>query len=287
MARYAAEADIEDRESGAVLRCHLRANLGDLAPGDRVQWQRNERGAGVVSGVLPRTSEFRRPDKFGNVRLVAANITRACITLAKAPAPHASLLDRYLVVAEHFEFEPLLVLNKSDLLAPGDPIGELLQIYKDLGYDSCTVSAECAAGLEELQSYLQEGISLFVGQSGVGKSSLLQRLLPDEVLRVGALSEQVAKGRHTTTQARLYHFPGGGSCIDSPGIREFGLWHLTQPQIAAGFCEFRPHLGQCRFRDCRHVKEPSCTILAAVEAGEIRTDRHASYCAMLTETGRE
>ena len=131
--------------------------------------------------------------------------------------------------------------------------------------------------MAQLQQWLSTGTAIFVGQSGVGKSSVIQYLLPDEEIKVGKLSEQVKKGRHTTTHARLYHFPTGGDCIDSPGIREFGLWHLTEDDVTAGFRELTPCMGQCRFRNCRHQQEPGCALQNAVTSGAISKERFQSY----------
>jgi ribosome biogenesis GTPase len=277
------QVDVEDLASGAVVRCHMRANLGLLAAGDKVLWRSvvgsapGADEAGVVTALFPRQSELHRPDAFGKLKLVAANVSRMVITLAPEPQAHANLIDRYLVVAETLGLEPLLLVNKQDLLQADHPLLALLDAYQALGYDALRVSARCGLGMDDLRQRLASGTSVFVGQSGVGKSSIIQALLPDEKIRIGELSEQELKGRHTTTHARLYHFPFGGDCIDSPGIREFGLWHLTPEQVAAGFREFRDAVGLCRFRDCSHGREPGCGLQAAVAAGQISQARFDSY----------
>ncbi len=282
--RLGIRVDVEDLSCGEVVRCHLRANLGDIVAGDRVVW-RSAGTTGVITAVLPRQAELHRPDSFGKLKLVAANLTRACITFAAEPAPHQNLIDRYLVVAEHLKLQPLLIINKSDLLQEGHPLWELINVYRQFGYPVRTVSAHSRQGLEDLQAELAEGISLFAGQSGVGKSSIIQALLPEESLKIGGLSEQVRKGRHTTTHARLYHFAGGGACIDSPGIREFGLWHLTPDQVANGFLEFRPFIAQCRFRNCSHDHEPGCALLKAIEQGLVSESRYQSYRQIVAQLG--
>ena len=152
----------------------------------------------------------------------------------------------------------------------------MLSTYVALGYSVLKVSAK-RDGLESLNAALQSRTSIFVGQSGVGKSSLVNALLPEANIRVGALSENTLKGTHTTTTAQLMHLRCGGRLIDSPGIREFGLWHMNRQQIEQGFIEFQPFLGTCKFRDCEHRSEPNCALLEAVAAGKISAHRLASY----------
>lgn len=276
ISHFRAQADIEDAATGAIVRCHLRANLGALVAGDQVVWQAGQ-PKGVVVSVLPRTNTLVRPDSYGKLKLIAANIHRALIVIAPEPMAHGNLIDRYLVMLEHLGIAPVLVVNKVDLLTAEHPLKELLSIYANLGYPILQLSAHQPATLDYLREYLREGISIVVGQSGVGKSSILQTLLPGEAIKIGELSEAISKGRHTTTHARLYHFPSGGSCIDSPGIREFGLWHLDEPAVAEGFIEFRPYLGSCKFRNCRHQTEPDCRILEALGEGHIHPERFSSF----------
>jgi len=278
IAHYGTQVEIEI-EPGQNLRCHLRANLESLVTGDRVIWCEGD-PTGVVVAQSPRHSELCRPDPYGKLKPVAANIDLIFIVIAALPEPHANLIDRYLVAAEAVGIEPVLVLNKTDLLAADatlrDKLGTLLAIYPTLGYQLLEVSSH-TGGLEPLHAALRERTSVFVGQSGVGKSSLVNKLLPGVDLRVGGLSELTNKGTHTTTTAQLFHLPSGGSLIDSPGIREFGLWHMNRDQVEQGFREFRPYLGHCRFRDCQHQQEPGCAILNAADSGAISTGRLGSY----------
>lgn len=276
LSHYGKQADVENTDDQTVVRCHLRANLGNMAAGDRVLWRAGAEG-GVVTALFPRDSELHRPDSFGKLKLVAANVTQLVITMAPEPQPHANLIDRYLVVAETLKLEPLLLLNKGDLLPPDSTLPPLLASYTALGYKTLQVSARTGEGMAELRQHLSCGTSIFVGQSGVGKSSIIQTLLPDHDIKIGALSEQEQKGRHTTTYARLYHFPFGGNCIDSPGIREFGLWHVSAEQVAEGFCEFRAHVHNCRFRNCSHQHEPACALQDAVQQGQVSAERFQSY----------
>lgn len=274
------QAEIEDALTKERQRCHLRANLPPLTVGDRVIWQSGE-PTGVVVSLMPRRNCIQRPDSFGNLKLVAANVDCGLIVLAPEPVAHANLIDRYLVALHALDIRPVLILNKSDLLTHDHPMVQLAVSYQALGYCCLQVSAQDESTLAPLKELLATGTSILVGQSGVGKSSLLQALLPHEAIKIGELSEGVAKGRHTTTHARLYAFVSGGQCIDSPGIREFGLGHLSVEQVAQGFIEFEPFLGRCKFRNCLHQQDPGCALVQAREQGAISTERFASYRQIL------
>ena len=278
IAHYGTQVAVEDSK-GTVQRCHIRANIDTLVTGDQVVWCAGD-PTGVVVARLERHGELCRPDTQGTLKPVAANIDQIVVVIAPLPEPHANLIDRYLVAAEACAIEPILVLNKVDLLqgeeALAKQIETLLAPYPALGYRLLRSSRE-EGGLQPLLEALSNKVSVFVGQSGVGKSSIINRILPEADLRVGALSEARAKGTHTTTTAELLHLPGNGSLIDSPGIREFGLWHMTREQVEQGFREFRPFLGHCKFRDCKHEQEPDCAILAAAARGEISAERLDSY----------
>jgi len=276
------EAD-DGQEAGQVFRCHLRANLPALVTGDRVVWRAGNQGIGVIVAQLPRSTELCRPDSRGQLKPVAANVDLIVIVFAPAPEPHANLIDRYLVAAEHAGIRPLLLLNKADLIDEenGPALNALLAVYRQLGYPLLEVSAHHGDGMQQLQKVLDGHISVFVGQSGVGKSSLVNSLLPEVQTRVGELSEWSGQGQHTTTTARLYHFPGGGELIDSPGIREFGLVHVSRDDVEAGFIEFADLLGTCRFRDCKHDREPGCALLKALEDGRIQQQRMNSYRSII------
>ncbi|MBD7978661.1 MULTISPECIES: small ribosomal subunit biogenesis GTPase RsgA [Pseudomonas] len=278
IAHFGVQVEIEDSE-GQLYRCHLRANLPTLVTGDRVVWRAGNQGHGVIVAQLPRDTELCRPDSRGQLKPVAANVDQIVIVFAPLPHPHANLIDRYLIAAEHAGIHPLLLLNKADLLdADNAPhVESLLTTYRQLGYPVLEVSAHEGDGMTALQAALDNHVSVFVGQSGVGKSSLVNSLLPGVDIRVGALSELTGKGTHTTTTARLFHFPNGGELIDSPGIREFGLVHVSRDDVEAGFIEFRDLLGHCRFRDCKHDREPGCALLQALEEGRIQPQRMASY----------
>jgi len=270
----------KDYQKSEVHRCYVRANIGALVTGDRVVWRAGADRAGVIVAREERHSLLSRPDKFGQLKPVASNIDQILIVIAPEPEPFANLINRYLVAAEAVGIAPCIILNKKDLITSSNRrhFKAMRELYEELGYRWIEVSAQSKPKLQPLLDRLDQRTSIFVGQSGVGKSSLINALLPQENLKVGSLSDQKRKGTHTTSAARLYAIPTGGGLIDSPGIREFGLWHMDEPTLAQGFVDFRPYLGHCRFRDCQHRKEPGCAILAAVEEGNIRKERLDSYC---------
>ena len=274
IARYGKQALIETR-AGDRLLCHLRAHLESPVAGDNILWLPTEE-TGVVNAVVTRRNVLQRPDAQGRLRPVAANIDLMLIVYAPEPAPQANLIDRYLVAAENMEVEAALVLNKADLVGPHDELAGQLDRYAALGYRTLFTHYELPDA-SDLTALIGQDTLVLVGQSGVGKSSLIQRLLPNASIRVGALSEVADKGRHTTTTAELFHLPGGGRLIDSPGVRDFGLTHVAPETVFSGFREFSPFLGQCRFRDCQHQSEPGCALTAAVETGDISSERFESF----------
>lgn len=264
---------------GLQKRCYMRANLGGLVTGDKVAWRLGNNEQGVVVAKHDRQCELQRPNMYGELKSVAANIDYMIIVVAPEPHAHRNLIDRYLVAAEISQIEPILCLNKVDLLNDENQehFTTLIADYEKIGYRFIQASAINEGGLDELKSFLKDRISVFVGQSGVGKSKIISTLLPDEDIRVGGLREQSKTGRHTTTTATLFHFPSGGDLIDSPGIREFGLWHMEEHEILEGFKEFQDFIGFCKFRDCKHQAEPGCAMKKALEDGHISEGRFNSY----------
>lgn len=269
IAHYGGQVDIRGQQHQQ--RCYLRTHLEDLVTGDRVVWRAGQ-DIGVVESILPRKSVLRRPDFQGRPRCVAANLDQICVVLASEPEAHELLLDRYLVAAKLSELKAVIVHNKIDL--PGSAeLSQRLQIYRDLGYPVIEASSHSKDGLNALRQQCRDRVSVLAGQSGVGKSSLLNALLPEADASVGALSQAQSKGRHTTTHSQWFDLPEGGSLIDSPGIREFGLDQYSEEELAQGFIEFEDLLGHCRFRDCRHRDEPGCALLEALEQGRISEQR--------------
>lgn len=287
IAHFGRQVDVEaldGEHAGTLFRCHLRTNMEALVTGDRVVWRPGSNGVGVVIASQPRHSLLARPDShLHQPKPVAANIDRIIVVIAPEPEPFANLIDRYLIAAEATEIPPLLLLNKCDLLdaKPNPAIEALIEQYRAIGYPVLRASTKTEHGLDEIRAQLRDRISVFVGQSGVGKSSLIGALIPGLDIRIGALSEGTAKGRHTTTTARLFHLPEGGDLVDSPGIREFGLEHLNRDQIEQGFIEFHPWLGRCKFRDCQHSHEPGCALKQAVADGHISAARFGSFFAIV------
>ncbi|MEY1660976.1 small ribosomal subunit biogenesis GTPase RsgA [Isoalcanivorax beigongshangi] len=276
-AHYGSKVEVEAQaRPGERLRCHFRATLPQLVVGDLVFFQPpRSAGDGVVVALEPRRTELRRPDFYGNLKPVAANLDRLLIVFAPLPVPSSQLLDRYLVAAELSGIAPVLVLNKADLvddvLRPY--MDELCKLYTDLDYPVIEASATEATGLDALRAALTGHCAAFVGQSGVGKSSLVNALLPEAALAIGALSERSGLGQHTTTTAQLFDVPGGGVLIDSPGIREFGLWHIDEPTLLSGYTDLAPLAGRCRFRNCSHRHEPGCALHQAVADGRVAEER--------------
>nr|WP_281434672.1 small ribosomal subunit biogenesis GTPase RsgA [Erwinia phyllosphaerae] len=289
ISRFGMHADVEDAD-GSVHRCNIRRTLRSLVTGDRVLWRPGAEGSATVKGIVEavheRTSVLTRPDFYDGVKPIAANINQIVIVSAILPELSLNIIDRYLVASETLDIEPLLVLNKTDLLDEEGMafVEEQMAIYRKIGYRVIMVSSHRKQGLSELEAALIGRVSIFAGQSGVGKSSLLNALLGLELeteILTNDVSDVSGLGQHTTTAARLYHFPHGGDVIDSPGVREFGLWHLEPEQITRGFVEFREFLGHCKFRDCKHDTDPGCAIREAVERGDIDESRFEDYHRIL------
>ena len=265
--------------AGSVIPCVTRGKRTDIACGDRVAIAMTAPDQGVIESTAPRASLFYRSD-IQREKLIAANVTQIVIVLAAAPPYHAELLDRCLAAAEEAGIPALLALNKMDL--PAAPAAlRSLERYRALGYDVLPLAAKI--DIAPLRARLAGHVSVLVGQSGMGKSTIINRLLPDAAARVGELSAALGGGRHTTTHARLYHLDATSHIIDSPGLQEFGLVHVEPEDLAHCFREFRSHLGQCKFNDCKHLTEPGCAITAAAARGEIAAQRVESYRKLVTQ----
>ncbi len=269
---------VED-DKGQLQRCAARQNMGRLACGDRVVWQASSTGDGVVVAVGERRSLLTRPDYNGQPRPIAANLDAVAVVLAPAPEPSEYLIDRYLIAIAASGVRGLLVLNKIDLLdkAALAVLIERMEPYRRIGYPLLLASSHTAHGLDELRAWLAGRTSLLVGQSGVGKSSLIKGLLPDREVRIQAVSTATGHGTHTTSASTLYHLPDGGDLVDTPGVRSFELGEVSLNDLERGFPELAPHLGRCRFSDCRHQVEPGCALREAVARGDIAPRRLDSY----------
>jgi ribosome biogenesis GTPase len=256
--------------------CQPLRRLATVAVGDRVLWAPVGTDQGRIEEILPRRSLLIRPSRNGKIRPVAANIDTIFIVIAVAPYCDFLLMDQYLAICENSRISAAIVLNKTDLEQDEALENELL-IYRNLGYPLYRVSALTSAGLQELNEALKDQVSLFSGQSGVGKSSLTNALIPDKALKTNAISESTKLGRHTTTAATLYHLKNGGDLIDSPGVSIFGLADLSESQLAYGYREFQTLLGSCRFNDCRHGQDKGCMIREAAENGAISMTRYQRF----------
>ena len=270
---------IVESQHGTLSRCTVRQNLGALVCGDRIIWQASGMGEGVVIAREERRSLLTRPDYSGHLKPIAANLDQVVVVMASYPELNEFLIDRYLVAVAAIQVTPLLVLNKIDMLDKKAlaALKARLLTYARIGYPLLFASTRSDHGLDALRSRLKNCTSILVGQSGVGKSSLIQALLPDREIRIQALSRATGRGTHTTTTATLYHLPDGGDLIDSPGVRSFELGILEPGDVERGFVEFTPLLKQCRFSDCTHTVEPGCALLAAVARKEIDPRRLMSY----------
>jgi ribosome biogenesis GTPase len=278
LVNYGKSVLVEDG-AGCLYRCVVRRSLRRIVSGDRVNWEPVGAQEGVINAIEPRHTVLQRADSANRTRALAANIDQILVVAAPQPAHDAFLIDRYLVAAELAGAMPLVVINKSDLLDPrcADAPTDDLQEYAAIGYGVLLMSARENTGIDTLAQALINRTSILVGQSGVGKYSLIKRLLPEREIQIGKLSDASGQGRHTTTTTTLYHLPQGGDLIDSPGVRDFRLGDSTLAYLARGFREFRPYLGLCRFQDCRHLSEPGCAVKAAMRRGLISERRLASY----------
>jgi len=251
--------------------------LGKKSPfacGDRVALQRSSADQAQIVRHLPRTSLLYRSDAFRQ-KLIVANATQLVLVVATDPSFSDELLTRALVAAETEGLRSLILLNKIDLVEHLETARRRLATLAGLGYPLIELCAR--QNVAPLLPYLSGECSVLVGQSGMGKSTLINALVPGAAAATREISDALDSGKHTTTHARLYHLEQGGTLIDSPGLQEFGLAHLTRGAIEQGFVEFRPHLANCRFRDCRHRSEPGCAIKAAVASKLIDERRYEIF----------
>lgn len=255
------------------ISCVTRGKKTDLACGDVVIIKLTDKHEGVVESTLPRKTLLYRSNAFKS-KMLAANVTQIIIVLATQPSFYEALLNRCLIAAEAANIKALIVLNKCDL-ADNDDAKQKLKLYTDLGYRVLSLSAK--EDISILRPYLQNEASILVGQSGMGKSTIINALLPNEDVRTREVSHVLDSGKHTTTAAHLYHLDEYSQLIDSPGLQEFGLHHLSTDELEHAFLEFRPYLGKCRFNNCKHLQEPDCAITSAVDAHKIRPERLATY----------
>ena len=273
-------AELADKQ---LLRCLPRQNLEQIVCGDNVLLQILENGDAVVTAIQPRESLLKKPGFGGKLKPMAANIDHVVIVMAVRPKPNSYLVDRYLVATENLHADGLILLNKMDLAEDDSILSSLSEEYEKLGYQVLPTSISDAESIQRLHQHLNHRTSILVGLSGVGKSALIKTLLPDQNIRVGEVSAASGEGTHTTTGSILYHLPQGGDIIDSPGVRDFGLWNTTADDVLYGFVELRNHAGHCKFSDCKHDIEPDCAVKDAYANGEITEQRFKHYKKIIQE----
>jgi len=295
---YGEHVSVEDSRQ-IIYRCSLKKRVGTVVCGDYVLWHEAPHQTGVITEILPRHSLLARPDIRGKSKPIAANLDQLIIVVAPrishakndlnthltshCELPDTELIDRYIAAAETASMTPVIVFNKIDLLnkKQHEEAQEKYKIYEEIGYQTRMTSMQKDIGLQQLGDLLTHQTSAFVGQSGVGKSSLINCYLPNTEVTTGTVSVLSGLGRHTTTTTILYHLPKGGQLVDSPGVREFGLGEINKASFDSQFIEFRPYLGLCKFNNCRHISEPKCAVIDAVKQGEIDSNRFKNYQKLL------
>lgn len=297
IAHYRDQVDIETTSSQSVVstvRANLRQNLPPIAVGDQVLYQilnhAQTNQTVVITKLLERTSLLLRYNtNKALIKPIAANIDQIFIVFTLEPEPSSFLLDQFLINAESCNIKPILIFNKYDLYENYQQtnnraivetlknFNELISVYSSIGYSILNTCTNQPVSIKAVKDMMANKNSIFVGQSGVGKSSIAQQILPNENIKIGKISEKSELGKHTTTVGKLYHIDNNGNLIDSPGIREIGISHLSRAELEHGYLEFRPYLNKCKFSNCRHNKEPECALKNAVESGVINPIRWKNY----------
>ncbi len=276
-------------QAGAIkLQCVTRGKKSDVAVGDLVNLKQTSPDQAVIESIAERKTLLYRSDQYKS-KLLAANVTQLFIVVATEPGFSDDLISRALVAAEAASVAAHIVLNKIDVPAALPKTRQRLETYAALGYPVHEVSARTApqAACATLRPLLQGQSTILIGQSGMGKSSLINLLVPEADIAVREISAALDTGKHTTTFTRLYSIDPDTAVIDSPGFQEFGLYHLSEGMLERAFPEFAPHLGNCKFYNCHHLNEPACAVLGALEAGQIAPYRHALYQQLLHEASQK
>lgn len=264
--------------NAGVVSCVTRGKKVGVACGDQVIYRLTTPGQGVIETIQPRRSLFYRSDAFKE-KIIAANVTQIILVVAAIPSFSEELISRCLVAAESENIHVLIVLNKADLIEPTQIADQTLSLYRELGYPVLPLSA--LQDVSGLLTYLSGHLSVFVGQSGMGKSTLLNALIPEANRSTATISVALDSGSHTTTYSQLYQLDESSAIIDSPGFQEFGLNRIKEENLAYGFAEFQPYIGHCKFSNCRHRSEPGCAVLAACQQGKILQKRLDYYHKLL------
>jgi ribosome biogenesis GTPase / thiamine phosphate phosphatase len=274
-------------EDGREYRCAVRRLLKSLAidqrnvvvAGDRVLFRPAQGEDGVIERVEPRRGTISRTSR-GRQHVIVSNVDQLLIVSSAAePVLKPNLIDRFLVTAEASRIRAIICINKIDLIEPAD-LAPLAGVYGQMGYPVLLLSATAGLGVERLRELIRGRQTVLAGQSGVGKSSLLNAIEPRLGLRVREVSEENQKGRHTTTAARLIPLDMGGYVVDTPGIRQFQLWDVSPEEVAGFFRDLRPYVSHCRYPDCTHIHEDGCAVKGAVADGRLDVRRYESYCGI-------
>lgn len=240
----------------------------------------------LITEILPRDNELSRPNNRGQAEVLAANMTFLCVVVADPPLPDWYIVDRYLCAAELMHVGAAIVFNKLDLVQDGELLQRELQVFERIGYPTLQCSAKSGQNLDALALLLSQQVSIIVGQSGVGKSSLINRLIEDAAQKTAAVSTSSGEGKHTTVNSVMLPLPHGGSVIDSPGVRDYAPATATAAEVLLGFREIVDAGQGCRFANCQHVREPACAVKAAVSNGAISERRYESYRRLLNLSKR-
>jgi ribosome biogenesis GTPase / thiamine phosphate phosphatase len=268
-------------DDGAEVDARIKGRTLRPVCGDRVGAEPIDREADwLITSIRSRDNELTRPNMRGRTEVLAANLELLLVVTAGSPVPDWFVVDRYLSAAEDMRIEAAIVYNKTDLGAPDAVLGE----YASIGYATARCSARSGAGIQEVRGLIGNRQSIIVGQSGVGKSSIINRLVGGAGLRTSAISGKSGEGRHTTVNSVMLALPGGGAVIDSPGVRDYAPSLQSASEVSSGFREIDRHKHDCRFANCRHLREPGCAVKAAVDAGTVSARRYASYKRLLALT---
>ena len=273
---------VAEMDSGRLAAFHLPRRMDRPLPGQTVQLNARDE----LIEVIPAKNRFGRGDPRGRFKPIAVDLDQALIVIAPQPAPSPDLIHRYLAACQLCEVDAVVVVNKADLKMPDQPPFCHLADFETLGYRVIRTQCRPSADTARLERVLSGQTTLIAGQSGVGKTSLVNAMIPDLQAQTGALSTVTGKGTHTTTSARLYRLPEGGWLVDTPGVWEYGLWSMLPRELVRGFPEFLPFRGRCRFRDCSHRSEPGCAIRDAAESGELPGFRYQAWLRLLGEQAR-
>jgi ribosome biogenesis GTPase len=267
------------------LQCVTRGKKTNVAVGDLVKLQPTSENQAVIEAITERKTLLYRSDQYKS-KLLAANVTQLFIVVATEPGFADDLVSRALVAAQAAGITARIILNKIDVVESLEKTRQRLAMYASLGYPVLELSAKAApeAAHAALMPLLQGQSTILIGQSGMGKSSLINLLVPDADIATREISAALDTGKHTTTFTRLYRMDAATTIIDSPGFQEFGLHHLSEGMLERAFPEFAPYLGKCKFYNCHHINEPECTVLGAIKTGEIAPLRHALYAQLRHES---